>query len=86
MYERGRRKAERLKRTQISLAPEEHRLVQELAGREGVSMSQVIREAIREYCVKADTGDPWDKFLDIVGIIDTGDPRSSVDHDKVIYG
>ncbi|MDO8688434.1 MAG: CopG family transcriptional regulator [Dehalococcoidia bacterium] len=86
MYQRGHRKAVKLKRTQISLAPEEHRLVQELAGREGVSMSHVIREAILEYCVKADTGDPWERLMDIVGIGDSGNPRSSVDHDDVIYG
>lgn len=86
MYERRNRKGEKLKRTQISLAPEEHRLVQELAEREGASMSRVIREAIRQYCVKADSRDPWDKLLDLAGFVESGDPQASVDHDNVIYG
>lgn len=85
MYQRkGRRN--KLRRTQISLAEEERALVLEMAAREGVSMSQIIREAIREYCVKADTRDPWERLMDIVGIGDSGNPRSSVDHDEVIYG
>lgn len=86
MYERRQRKGGRLKRTQISLALEEHQLVKQLARREGVSMSQLIREAIRQYEVSRASDDPWERLLDLAGFGESGDPRSSVDHDKVIYG
>lgn len=86
MYERRHRKGEKLRRTQISLAPEEHRLVQDLAVREGVSMSHVIREALRRYAIERVSDDPWERLLDLAGFVESGDPRASVDHDKVIYG
>jgi hypothetical protein len=76
----------KLKRTQISLSEEDRALVLEIASRKGVSMSQVIREAIRQYAVDQVPDDPWERLMDVVGIIDTGDPSSSIDHDKVIYG
>ena len=86
VYKRRGARGDRLERTQISLSKEERELVQKMADQEGVSMSHVMREALREYCAKADSKDPWNRLLDIVGTIDTGDPRSSIDHDKVIYG
>ncbi|MBI2849278.1 MAG: ribbon-helix-helix protein, CopG family [Chloroflexi bacterium] len=86
MYERKGRRGTKLRRTQISLAPEDHRLVQELADREGVSMSHIVREAVRRYVVEHAPDDPWERLMDIVGIGDSGNPRSSVDHDEVIYG
>jgi len=86
MYERRASKRAKLRRTQISLALEDHELVHRIAESKGVSMSQVIREAILEYAVDHAPDDPWERLMDIVGMVDTGDPRSSVDHDKVIYG
>lgn len=86
MYERRGRKGAKLRRTQISLSLEEHQLVREMAASRGVSMSHVIREAIRRYRAEQKSDDPWERLLDIVGMVDSGDPRSSVEHDKVIYG
>jgi len=86
MHRYRSRKGEKLERTQISLSKEERALIQKVADKEGVSMSYVIREAVRHYCTDPDSEDPWERLMDIVGVIDTGDPRSSVDHDKVIYG
>ncbi len=86
MYERKTSKRARMRRTQISLPLEEHELVHRIAESKGVSMSQVIREAIREYAVDHAPDDPWERLMDLAGFVESGDPRSSVDHDKVIYG
>lgn len=86
MYRQRSKRGEKLERTQISLSKEERELVQKVADTEGVSMSHVIREAVRQYCATPDSGDPWERLMDIVGIGDSGNPRSSVDHDEVIYG
>ncbi len=86
MYRYRSQKGEKLERTQISLSSEERELIQSVAEREGVSMSHVIREAVRQYCTTPDSGDPWERLMDIVGTGDSGNPRSSVDHDDVIYG
>ncbi|MBI3973154.1 MAG: ribbon-helix-helix protein, CopG family [Chloroflexi bacterium] len=40
--------AERLYRTQVLLEPEQHRALSEIAQREGRSISDVVREMIRE--------------------------------------
>ena len=86
MYERRRKRGAKLERTQISLSKEDRALVQKIAETKGVSMSHVIREAIRQYGAGLPSEDPWERLMDIVGIGDSGNPRSSVDHDEVIYG
>lgn len=86
MYERKGKRGAKLERTQISLAKEDRELVQKIAESKGVSMSHVIREAIRQYGADRVTDDAWERLMDIVGIGDSGNPRSSVDHDEVIYG
>jgi predicted HicB family RNase H-like nuclease len=40
--------AERLHRTQILLEPEQHRALAEIARREGRSLSDVVREMLRQ--------------------------------------
>lgn len=77
---------ERLERTQISLGKAERLLLQRLAASKGASMAQVIREAIHHYAQEQAAGVLRDKMLEIVGLGESGNPRSSVEHDKVIYG
>lgn len=86
MYQHRAKRGQKLERTQISLSREEREMVQKMADSEGVSMSHVIREAVRQYCADAGAVDPWERLMDIVGTGDSGNPRSSVDHDDVIYG
>ncbi|MDP2727819.1 MAG: ribbon-helix-helix protein, CopG family [Dehalococcoidia bacterium] len=86
MYQHRGKRGAKLERTQISLSKEDRALVQKIADGKGVSMSHIIREAIRQYAEDLPSEDPWERLMDLAGFVESGDPRSSVDHDQVIYG
>jgi hypothetical protein len=74
----------RMKRTQVSLSSDEYEMAKVMARERGVSLSQIIREAVRgkvlpEHVVK-------DPLRNIIGIVKDADPNASVNHDEIIYG
>lgn len=77
-------KIPRMKRTQISLPVDDFDAVQKVAARRSVSISSIIRSAVRkeledEQAIRA-------KMMGFVNIGESSDPKGSVNHDDVIYG
>lgn len=78
------KKRTKMKRTQISLMPEDYDKARRMAEARRSSLSQVIRELLRS--APEDEGPLNDPLRDIIGIVTDADPRGSVDHDEFIYG
>jgi len=78
------KKRTRMKRTQISLMPEDYDKAQRIAERHHTSLSQVVRDLLRgapeDECFIADP------LRDLIGMVKDADPRGSVDHDEFLYG
>ena len=69
-------------RTQISLSPEEYDLAKKEARRQGISLAEFVRRALRS-ALPVDTGRPWMAYC---GLVASGDPESSRNIDEVVYG
>lgn len=75
----------------IRLSPEDHAALKARARSEGRPLAQVIREAIRRYIEgtgevrKPRTGVP-DPLLEVIGMVASGVPDGSEEHDHYIYG
>lgn len=72
-----------MKRTQIYLEEEQHRVLQEMAQEQHTTMAHVIREAIAVYMTRSVGTD--DALLEIVALGSSGDALGSIEHDRVIY-
>ena len=69
-------------RTQISLSPFEYKCAKKTARLQGVSLAELLRRSLRAILpVRRDK--PWMKY---VGLVASGNPRSSQEIDDVIYG
>ncbi|MBI4208388.1 MAG: CopG family transcriptional regulator [Deltaproteobacteria bacterium] len=69
-------------RTQISLPEKEYLLVQKEAKREGISLAEFFRRALRS-ALPFSKGKRWMRYA---GLIESGDPQSSQTIDDLIYG
>lgn len=69
-------------RTQISLSAEEYAAAKNEAGRLGISFAELVRRALR-VVVPADDSQPWMRYA---AMVETGDPRSSLTIDELVYG
>ncbi len=69
-------------RTQISLTEEEYAAAKREAERLGISLAELLRRSLRT-ALPVDESKPWMRFA---GIVQTGDPHSSVRIDEVVYG
>ena len=69
-------------RTQISLPEDEYQAAKAEAARLGISLAELLRRALRE-ALPADQSNPWMRY---VGMVESGDPQSSVRIDEVVYG
>ena len=78
------KKRPRMRRTQISLLPEEYELAKRMAAERGVSLSQVVRDAIRDSAESEPRS--HDPLRDLIGMVKNADPDGSVKHDEMIYG
>ncbi len=72
-----------MRRTQIYLEEEQHRVLQEMAQEQRTTMAHVVREAIEAYMVRLVDTD--DALLEIIALGSSGDPYGSVEHDRDIY-
>lgn len=69
-------------RTQISLTPEEYEAAKREAARLGISFAELLRRSLRSL-LPPDGSKPWMRFA---GMIETGDPASSLGIDDIVYG
>jgi hypothetical protein len=69
-------------RTQISLSEEEYSAAKREARRLGISLAELLRRSIRGV-LPADESKPWMRYA---GLVESGDPRSSLGIDDIVYG
>jgi hypothetical protein len=68
-------------RTQISLTSEEYEAAKREASRLGISLAELLRRSLRTL-LPADVSAPWMRYA---GMVETGDPHSSLRVDDVVY-
>jgi hypothetical protein len=69
-------------RTQVSLSEEEYDAAKREAARLGVSLAELLRRSLRTL-IPVDESKPWMRYA---GMVETGDPESSLHLDDVVYG
>ena len=69
-------------RTQISLSRDDYEAAKAEAARLGISLAEFVRRALRS-ALPADTTKPW---MHYAGMVESGDPASSLSIDDVVYG
>ena len=69
-------------RTQVSLPPAEYELAKKEAARLGISLSELLRRALR-HVLPRDGERPWMRYA---GMVASGDPSSSRRIDEIVYG
>ena len=69
-------------RTQISLSEDEYAAAKREAARLGISLAELLRRSLRTVLPVNDT-QPWMRYA---GMVESGDPRSSLNIDDVVYG
>lgn len=74
-----------MRRTQISLEPEQHRRLGEEARRRGMSLAALIRHLIDEH-LRANEPSPEDPLDSITGIGKGGGSPIGREHNRHLYG
>jgi len=69
-------------RPQISLSGDDYEAAKAEAARLGISLAEFVRRALRS-ALPADTTRPW---MHDAGMVESGDPASSLSIDDVVYG
>ena len=69
-------------RTQVSLDKNEYALAKREAKALGISIAEFVRRAIRDK-LPPDRSRPWMRYI---GMVESGDSRSSQSIDDVVYG
>ena len=69
-------------RTQISLTPEEYEAARKEAESLGISLAELLRRSLRRL-LPSDESKPWMRYA---GMIESGDPSSSLKIDEIVYG
>jgi hypothetical protein len=71
-------------RTQISLDEQAYREAKAEARRQGISLAEFLRRAVRLALPPRDRGErPWMRYA---GAVASGDPEASQSVDSVVYG
>ncbi len=69
-------------RTQVSLGEAEYLAAKREAKRLGISLAELLRRSLRSL-LPVEGAKPWMRYA---GMVESGDPRSSLRIDEVIYG
>lgn len=69
-------------RTQISLSEEEYEAAKREAERLGIPLAELLRRSLRTM-LAVDESKPWMRYA---GLVESGDSRSSVRIDDIVYG
>jgi len=72
-------------RSQIMLKEHQYAYLANEAQRQGMSISQIIRELIDEHIAQSHNLEN-DPFFDIIGMVEGDDPNAAIDHDYYVYG
>ncbi len=75
-------------RTQVLLMEEQVRMLKEEAAQRGVSMAEIIREALKEHLIRRQ-GQWWElrrRALEVVGRFASGSHDVSEEHDRELEG
>ena len=70
-------------RLQVQLTDEQARRLKEIARRDGVSVAEIVREAVDERFAR-ERVDPWERASELVGRYSSGDTNVSVNHDAYL--
>lgn len=71
-------------RTQIQLTEEQARALKEMATQRGVSMAELVRQAVERIIEEREEADKWRRALEIVGRYHSGLSDVSTNHDKYL--
>jgi Arc/MetJ-type ribon-helix-helix transcriptional regulator len=73
-------------RTQITLTEEQHRRLARVARARGVSMSELVRQAVDATVADADeqTRRNWERAKAVIGAFDSGIPDIAESHDDYL--
>ena len=82
------RKRTRMRRTQISVTPEQFERAKVYAQRHGISLSEAFRMGFECLAEREDEQQQshMDLMMSIVGISRSGDPHASERVDEIVYG
>lgn len=69
-------------RTQVSLSEAEYRAAKAEAQRLGISLAELLRRSLQSI-LPVDESAPWMRYA---GMVETGDPESSLRVDEIVYG
>jgi hypothetical protein len=69
-------------RTQISLSEEEYQAAKREAERQGISLAELLRRALR-VLIPPDRDKPWMRYS---GLVESGDRDASRRIDEIVYG
>jgi len=69
-------------RTQISLDEKEYALEKKEAKTLGISVAELIRRSLRK-SLSLPRQQPWMRYI---GMVESGDPNSSLNIDAIVYG
>ena len=69
-------------RTQISLEPNDYAAAKRESSRLGISLAELFRRSLKAV-LPADEDQPWMQYA---GMVESGDPDSSLSIDNVVYG
>lgn len=72
-----------MRRTQISLSEQDYQDAKAVAKRQGISLAEFFRRALRKALPPKGGEKPW---MNYAGIISSGDEDSSRQIDEVVYG
>jgi hypothetical protein len=73
-------------RTQISLTEEQHRRLKRVARERGVSLAEVVREAVDQVVPDQDEERrrAWERLMSLAGAFDSGVPDIAERHDDYL--
>jgi Arc/MetJ-type ribon-helix-helix transcriptional regulator len=71
-------------RTQIHLTEEQARALKELAGRQGTSMAELIRQGVERILAESDQRERRRRALTVIGRFDGGSTDVSTNHDTYL--
>ena len=69
-------------RTQVSLSEDEYEAAKREAERLGISLAELLRRSLRGM-LPVDESKPWMRYA---GMVESGDPNSSLNIDDLVYG
>jgi hypothetical protein len=71
-------------RMQVQLSEAQAESLRRLSARTGISIAALVREAVAQRLAGEAENAAWERALGAVGAFESGDRRTSVDHDRYL--